>query len=130
MMSDDAATALRRAMCLTMLADGRIARRETDLIVARWSELSGRPFEPAAFEAEAAAIQADAKASWASLAPLAGALTEAEKAAILRAAVHMLIADGEFCEEELQALHRIARILGVKDIKRLMNEAWRESRAE
>ena len=39
------------------------------------------------------------------------------------------MADAEFCEREMQALHRIARALAFPDLKRVMNEAWRESKA-
>lgn len=126
-MSEAALSTMRRAMCLTMLADGRVVRRESEFLTARWQEMSGSVLDVPAFEAEADAVIRDPEASWAWLKAQAAQLSESEKRAIVRGAVHMLIADAQFCEREIYALHRIARALVFPDLKRVMNEVWRES---
>ncbi len=98
--------AMRDVMMLMMLADGHIDDSEVETIQAIYRQLADRELLATTVRNDADRLQG--KSVHSVLEPLAGTLNESGKELVIKAAIMVAFADGEFAEEEKQLLGDIA----------------------
>lgn len=129
---EDLAEVLLRAMILASLADGERVRAEDEVVLLEHQRIAGRRLPISELEARFAAVQRDPEASWAWVAARVPDLADEQRQEVVRAVVRVGIADAELMDGELTAFTRFARVLAIPpaDLRRLMNQVWRESLGE
>ena len=125
MISDAGRVAMLDAMVLTMTSDGDPDESERAVVRAVYADAAGAPLDDPLLDASLARVASDPEAVWRGLAAGAG-LPDPEKEAIVRSAIRVVMADGELADGELVAMQRLARAIGFRELRRVMNAVWNE----
>ena len=106
-------TAIRKVMIHMLLADGVVDDAEVDTASEIHLQITGDALDPAALRNEIAAVQQTGEDFSGALRDLQGSLNDEGKEIVLKAALFVALADGEFQEEEQDLLARIGSDLGM-----------------
>jgi len=109
------AEAVQLAMIRVMVADGRIDDEEVGTVCGIYQQITGEDVSPDVIRAKATIAQSQGRDLQAALADLAPHLTDQAKSAVLKAAVAVAIADGDFGDDEKALISGIADALGLTE---------------
>ena len=101
-------SAMKRIMVLMMLADGRVDDSEVETVQKIYGQLSGKDVARADVEREVELARADGRGIQDYVRSLKGSLNDGGKEMVVKAALCVAAADGEFQKEEREMLARIA----------------------
>ncbi len=105
---------LKRVMVLMMMADGEIKPEEIATIRKIYGELSGRAVSEEAVTKEIARAKREGTDVAKHLAEFAGSLNDSGKELVVKAALMVALADGEFAAEEQALMNKIVRAVQLK----------------
>jgi tellurite resistance protein len=105
--------ACKRLMVLTMMADGHVTARELDTVTKVYEEVCGHAITWERIRAEIHHAIADKRDLMEYLAQIALTLNPECKRVVLRSAVLVAAADGEYQEEELALLAKVCKALEI-----------------
>ncbi len=105
--------AIKKVMIHMLLADGVIDDSEVDTILESYQKISGKTLERNALLAEIKAIEQSREGFSSALIRLQGSLNDEGKEMVIKAALYVAMADGEFQDEEKVLLNRIGKDLGM-----------------
>lgn len=108
-------SAIRLAMIRVMLADGDVADEECHAAAVIIYEMTDTEVAPDAIRADAALARDGGTDLDATLAELAPHLKPEGRAMVVKAALMIALADGDFAREEQELVHGIARAVGLSD---------------
>lgn len=120
--------AIKLAMIRVMLADDEIADEECHAAAVIIYEMTGAEVAPEAIRADATVARDEGSNLNKTLAELAPHLKPEGKAMVVKAALMIALADGEFAREEQELVHGIARAVGLGEAEfRAVLEEMKES---
>jgi uncharacterized tellurite resistance protein B-like protein len=120
-----------RAMILASIADRRRLAEEDRVALAVYAVAAGVRLAKADYDRTCAGVEADPEAAWRWIGERHAALSVAQREEVVRAVVRVAMADAELQDEEVGVFRRMAQVLALStgDVRRLMNQVWREERA-
>ena len=107
--------AIKLAMLRVMLADGSVEDDEVVATAAIFQQITGQEISQDEIRADAAVAQSGGSDLMATLTELGPHLNEDGRASVVKAAVMVALADGQFAKEEQHLVHGIARAIGMTD---------------
>lgn len=113
--AEEYAEAVQLAMIKVMIADGDVDDGEVHTVSEVYQELTGVPLAEEVVRAKATLAQSQGRDLQAALVELAPHLSDEGKAIVLKAAVKVAIADGEFEASEKVLLSEISNALGMSE---------------
>jgi uncharacterized tellurite resistance protein B-like protein len=120
-----------RAMILASIADGRRPAEEDRVALEVYAVSMGVRLAKADYDRTCAAVEADPEAAWRWIGERQRELSPTQREDLVRAVVRVAMADAELQDEEVGVFRRIGEVLALRagDVRRLMNQVWREERA-
>jgi len=108
-------TAIKQVMIHMLLADGQVDDAEVDASISVYREVTGSALDRAALLEDIMVAQSQPSDISASLKAISMNLNDEGKEMVLRAALLVALADGEFQQEEQIFLTSVGRDLGMSD---------------
>ena len=107
--------AVRSAMLRVMIVDGSIEDAEIEAAVNIYTEMTGLVVTPEQMRADAALAQSGGVELEAALATVGPHLNVNGRGMVVKAALLVALADGDFAPQEQQLVHGISRVIGLTD---------------
>lgn len=109
------AEALKLSMLRVIMADGNVDDEEVAVAADVFQQITGQPMTPDGIRADAAVAASGGADLNAALTGLAPHLSEDGRSTVVKAALMVALADGDFAPEEQTLVHGIARAVGLSD---------------
>ena len=128
--ADVYAEMMLRVMILASIADGNRPAEEDRVALEIYAVAAGVRLSKPEYDRICASVEAEPEWAWEWLGEQQAALSPAQREDLVRGAIKVAMADAELQDEELGVFKRLREVLAIRvgDVRRLMNQVWREER--